>query len=615
MAIGRTARGTFSGLAPVTTITTGSATVGATGSTLEVALGVIDAGNGPADSVTWNGAAMTLSATAGTGNPYSFVYTLQNATAGSGTIVISIATAVTWTSYAITVTEVTGAATVSVDKTKTGAGTSTTPSTGASATLSQAAELCVAACAWQNTAISGSWGNSFTAGQNVTVGATTAAIALEEGYKTVAATTAVTANKTGATNKSWAIALVTYKEASLTPTSVTLAALSAAATMTAPSRADAVTLGATSAAATLPSVARSAARTLAALSAAATLPAVTRKTARTLAALSAAASSPSLADADAEALPSLTAAATFPEPAFTSRFEWPIPEAATAPDALTPAQTSHAASVGLKSNGESYFALVQADQPAGDDSSPGWFSDPAEVQMMVAIHAAPEELSWSDEPHWLFSFHQVGGSENVALGVTPDLRLVGYTWGRGLIYSAPGVVVPDGQFRRWSFKFDDTRTLSIDSQALVVDGTPGQVNADGFHRPGDLTPTRLMAFNGVAGLTRCACSILGIAILLDQHNFVWPFTEGSGYRAAGFECSSGLGDPVVEVPLGEEIVQGVDWTLVARWYDPRPAYPLSFDSIPTDDVGRAFHWLMQTIYRKAQPARPDYRRNPAWGGS
>jgi len=216
MGIGRTARGTFSGTTPSGSITTGSVTVGATGSCLVVWIACLDGGNGTFDGVTWNGQSFSSLGSNGPGPVLSGVY-LANVTAGSYPIVVDLTSAGTWDSYAITVTEVTGCTTAPADKFKGANGSSATPSTGASAALAQAAEIVIAACVWQNTAIGGTWGNSFNAGQNDTAGAGLAAVAIEEGYKTVAATTAVTANKTSAPNKAWAIRLATFKEGSVAP--------------------------------------------------------------------------------------------------------------------------------------------------------------------------------------------------------------------------------------------------------------------------------------------------------------------------------------------------------------------------------------------------------------
>lgn len=211
MAIGRTARGTKTGTSPSGSITMSGVTVGVTGSTLVVVLGFIDGGNGAEDGVTWNGVSMTpVSGVAGSTSVSA--YYLPNATAGTGSVVVDLTTAGTWASYAMFATEVTGAAAASFDKSHAGSGTSTSPSSGATATLAQANELCVGAVAWQNTAISGAWSNSFSAGQSGTAGAGASAIALEEGTLTVASTAAVTAAKTTAANKGWAALVMTFKE-------------------------------------------------------------------------------------------------------------------------------------------------------------------------------------------------------------------------------------------------------------------------------------------------------------------------------------------------------------------------------------------------------------------
>lgn len=104
---------------------------------------------------------------------------------------------------------VTGIATTSwTDKTASVATASTaSPSSGATTTLAQAAELAIGVMARVGSTVGGSWSNSYTELATVATGANGV---VDIGYLTTAATTAQTAAKTGATTSIYGAAGVTY---------------------------------------------------------------------------------------------------------------------------------------------------------------------------------------------------------------------------------------------------------------------------------------------------------------------------------------------------------------------------------------------------------------------
>jgi hypothetical protein len=96
-----------------------------------------------------------------------------------------------------------------LDKTAAAAGTGTSPSSGATATTSHANEFLWGSIGYfANSKVTGTWSDGFTAGSQFT---DTGGIAgVEDGYKTVSATGAYTAAKTGVNKDSWAAVIATY---------------------------------------------------------------------------------------------------------------------------------------------------------------------------------------------------------------------------------------------------------------------------------------------------------------------------------------------------------------------------------------------------------------------
>ena len=105
---------------------------------------------------------------------------------------------------------------MSLDRTSTGTGSSATPSSGATATTSQADELLIGAIGTEGPDgdAAGTWGNSFTAGPRLgTTGGTqtTPTSRVSLGYRIVSATGAYTAAKSGITSRDWAAMIATFK--------------------------------------------------------------------------------------------------------------------------------------------------------------------------------------------------------------------------------------------------------------------------------------------------------------------------------------------------------------------------------------------------------------------
>ena len=101
------------------------------------------------------------------------------------------------------------------DKSSTGTGSGTTPSSGATATTSQADEILIGAVGTEGPDgdAAGTWSNSFNNGQRLgTTGASAAGnVTISEGYLVVSSAAAYTAAKTGSTSRDWAAAIATYK--------------------------------------------------------------------------------------------------------------------------------------------------------------------------------------------------------------------------------------------------------------------------------------------------------------------------------------------------------------------------------------------------------------------
>jgi hypothetical protein len=118
---------------------------------------------------------------------------------------------------AVAVIKLEGLSAAAFDRSSAGTGTGTSPSSGATAALSQADEICVGAIGTEGppTDAAGTWSNSFNAGQRDGTDSAGAAsnVTISEGYLVVSGTTAQTAAKTSIASRDWAAAIATYKGA------------------------------------------------------------------------------------------------------------------------------------------------------------------------------------------------------------------------------------------------------------------------------------------------------------------------------------------------------------------------------------------------------------------
>lgn len=232
MGIGRVSRGTASGKAISTLSISGVAV--AAGSCLELALG-FKALNGMgdpvfADSVTWNGLALVLTASVLLPTSEVQVYRLDNAAGGTGDVVADFSSAGPVDYVAMIASEVTGPTASPFDQSVSASGFGTAPSSGAAPTTSQPNELLAGWFAIEGPATDypPSWLNGFSAGQRegTTGGSATLNITLMEGYQVTSAAGSFTAAGSGMVPaRDWAAFLLTFKEAAAGPGGSNLEAL------------------------------------------------------------------------------------------------------------------------------------------------------------------------------------------------------------------------------------------------------------------------------------------------------------------------------------------------------------------------------------------------------
>jgi len=140
---------------------------------------------------------------------YTTLFSLYIATGGSGDVV---ATHVSGGDLTINAYAVTHLAPSALDKTAAAAGAGTSPSSGATAVTSHANELLWGSIGYfANGKVTGTWSGGFTDGTQFTDSGGIAGV--EDGYRTVSATGAYTAAKTGVKNDSWAAVIATYATA------------------------------------------------------------------------------------------------------------------------------------------------------------------------------------------------------------------------------------------------------------------------------------------------------------------------------------------------------------------------------------------------------------------
>lgn len=192
------------------------AVIGTAGSTLEVTCTQTDGDTAvpePPITVVWNGHALTRKANNQGVSLGISIWLLENAPAGSGSLVASWGNP-HWLTQLIA-TEVTGAAASAFDVQAANTNTSTAPSSGATAATAQANEMLIGAVALRVDTDAGSFVAPFAGGQS-TAGNDPdhGGLVTTEGFASVAAIAAYTLSKTGTSNGEWAAAVVGLKEAS-----------------------------------------------------------------------------------------------------------------------------------------------------------------------------------------------------------------------------------------------------------------------------------------------------------------------------------------------------------------------------------------------------------------
>lgn len=220
MALARTALGTVQSKT-LTTMTIVFGAVVATDDLIVVVLAQDDPSNPPTVQYRWDGAAtqnLVKNAEAiNTANVVSSIWSVVATTTANASADILVTVVNSGTSRAAAALKVTGNASSPFDKAATGIGTGTSPSSGATATLAQADEICIGAVGTEGPVedAAGTWSNSFNNGQRdgTTGGSPASNITVSEGFLIVSSTAAQTAAKTSITSRDWAAAIATYKAA------------------------------------------------------------------------------------------------------------------------------------------------------------------------------------------------------------------------------------------------------------------------------------------------------------------------------------------------------------------------------------------------------------------
>lgn len=535
--------------------------------------------------VTWNGIAMQLDSSAIGTAVATYIYSLKIASGATANVafVTDAGCCMVIEAY-----KVTGAAATPFDQQASGTGTSSSPSSGATATTTQADELVFAAIGTNGPSgdAAGTWSGGLgaltrlgTTGSGATTNWTLAAA-----YNIVAATGAQTGAKTGITSREWGACVATYKALAVTTV----------ATGRADETDDALALGAAKAV----SAGRADETDEAAALGSVKIKALGR------------------ADETESAL-ALTPLRAYPVGVAEESDDAPGPDdggpfyayerlltEANGVDGISvpeidTVRASTLASRGIRSLGLPYFAAWM--KTPGDFTGIG--GGEQSVQVIMALHAAPTKRASNDEPNFFWSCHEIGGVERFSMGVTPDLRLCCQSGVGPVLYSAPGLVVADGVARVYQMLVPGGagRQISIDNLVVAWDNFGADADPTPLYMVVGASglPLRFMAFNGVAGTSRLDCTIFGVTVTPENDPVEWPFGTPAGLVIAGFES---LGDGV---PL-EDDYPGADFNLTMDWYDPSPYYPRLFDA-PSQSVQSAFKRALNTQYRERTIIRPDYR--------
>lgn len=549
--------------------------------------------------VTWNGIAMANDSLIVGTNSQLLVYSLKIASGGTANVTLTFDGA---TDYSILCYKISGAAASPLDKEASATGTSTSPSSGNTATTAQANEALFGFVGTNGPSgdTAGSWSGSFAALDRVgtTGGAANTNMTLSAAYRIVSATGAYSAAKTGITSREWEASIVTYKEQGGTTIATgmseetdTALAPSGVTKIRAVGRSDetdeALALGAK----------KIRAVGMAEEVDAALAPGVALR------------QYPVGMATETDSVPDVAGGGPYPYIYRGTEANGIIDADATP---ITDGASSIVESRGVRSYGQPYFAMATGPLPAAglDTLHLGGRT----LFIVMALHSAPVQIADPDEVHLVASIHEMSGAEIMAIGVTPSLRIVGVC-ARGNLASAPGLVPVDGVARRYGYgrgRVDlDPLVPGVNSSIVGDDDGILAFSYDGGDfGTEDLTApvggsTRVMLFNGVAARTRLDCTIFGFQIETRPHNFVWPMAPLTGTTTPGYDCIDGLGQPIV---LNDPLAYGgLDLTLTAQFYDPRPAYPLAVGDFPATNVNAAYGRALNTQYRRREIVTPDYR--------
>lgn len=281
----------------------------------------------------------------------------------------------------------------------------------------------------------------------------------------------------------------------------------------------------------------------------------------------------------------------------------------------------HQARSGVSSCGAAYFAAIQQDLSA----SVGLGLGEASVLITVALHALPTQLASADEVHVVFSAHEPfnGGSERVAIGITPNGRIVGRTGTRADLLSTPATILADGKPHVVSLMVatgsGGARAIGLDGVVVAHDDIAG--GSDGLF-PLVGSTLRFMLFNGVDGRTRCACTIYKCEMQpTNTQPLRWPCDEGHGLSLRDQEfvalsaATNGWQDRAALLPLDQQRTYTdyypAHFGLLVQWYDPTTmGRPLLWGAVPGTPIQSCVGWAKATPYALAGPTVPDYQRAP-----
>ena len=551
--------------------------------------------------ITWNGASLTQVATKVGTNCTCDIWALHGATGGTGSVVATFDA--TGATAAMAVDQVIGLSTSPTDKTASATATSTSPSSGATATTTQANELWFGAVGTNGPVgdTAGSWSNSFTADQRdgTTGGVAATNVTISTGYRVVTSTGAATAAKTGITSREWEACVATFKSAA--DQSASLGTASSASADPAPTSTPG-TASVSAGTAAPASAGRLPSSSGGAVSVA--LASGTHSSACPTASVTGDPNTAALGTCEVESdVPDHVPANVLDNQAAAVQAIDP-PTTQFDPD---PGRVNNASSSGVRSKGDPYFAMWMQDLDGFTDIGGGECT----AEMIFALHSKPAAYASPSEPHWLFSFHEVAGSELFSIGVTPDLRLCAVTYGRPVLVTAPGIIQPDSAIHDLQLfsPGGGGRSLYLDGVRVAQDFIDNGAEI-GVFSPNHRT-CRVMLFNGVAGTTKCTCSIFAAGFYTENDNIVWPLSESTGVLAHGYESNGVVGVPVV--PPTDLNFPAVDWALTADWFDPFPN-PRTWPFSSTADIRSEFKWLRGTKYRAVSIVTPTYTESVAGGG-